>query len=287
MSKITKRLIDSLRPVQGRDVFVWDSDLKGFGLRLKPSGAGAFIVQYRNQEGRTRRLRVGRIGTLTPDEARKEARDRLVDATKGRDPSAERHALRDEMTVAELCDWYLRDAQGRVKASTLAMDRSRVECHVRPLLGRRIVRGLTPADLHQFQADIAAGKTADRRPTVGRGGRAKGGGSQWPPAHLGCWGPSWNLGGAGRSPLRTRHEASTKRPVRRAGARRLCAGPAKPKGAGREGESGHQRRVQRPATGIHRLRLVALRERRRGRTRSGEADPTAAHQISQLNCGRG
>ena len=31
------------------------------------------------------------------------------------------------MTVAELCDLYLEEAAGRVKASTLAMDRSRIE----------------------------------------------------------------------------------------------------------------------------------------------------------------
>lgn len=43
------------------------------------------------------------------------------------------------MTVAELCDLYLSEAKGRVKASPLAMDRSRIERHVKPLLGRHTV----------------------------------------------------------------------------------------------------------------------------------------------------
>ena len=74
MPRITKRVVDAIRPdPTGRDVFVWDSGdgaLKGFGIRMKPSGAGAYIVQYRTGEGRTRRLAIGKVGTLTPDEAR-------------------------------------------------------------------------------------------------------------------------------------------------------------------------------------------------------------------------
>jgi hypothetical protein len=62
MAKLTKRVVDSIRPdrnadpVHRRDVFVWDSGdgaLKGFGVRMKPSGAASYIVQYRNAEGRT------------------------------------------------------------------------------------------------------------------------------------------------------------------------------------------------------------------------------------------
>ncbi|MGO8915860.1 MAG: tyrosine-type recombinase/integrase [Stellaceae bacterium] len=182
MPKITKRLVDSLRPDPGgADVFTWDSELRGFGVRLKPSGAASYFVQYRTAEGRTRRFAFGKVGTLTPDEARKVAREKLRDAANGGDPSAERRRLRNAMTVAELCDFYLAEAVGRVKASTLAMDRSRVETHVKPLIGRRAVTTLTLEDVERLQLDIATGKTAKppkrdkdgkRR---GRGGLATGG----------------------------------------------------------------------------------------------------------------
>jgi Arm DNA-binding domain len=70
MPKITKRLVDALRPdPAGKDVFQWDAGdgaLKGFGIRIKPSGAASYFVQYRNKEGRTRRLVIGRVGTLRP-----------------------------------------------------------------------------------------------------------------------------------------------------------------------------------------------------------------------------
>jgi integrase len=176
MAKLTKRVVDGIRPdPSGRaDVFVWDNELRGFGVRMKPSGAAAYIVQYRTAEGRTRRLAMAKLGTLTPDEARTLARDKLVAVAKGADPSAERHAAKAAMTIAELCDLYLSEGAARIKASTLAADRSRIERHVKPLLGRRSVRSLTSEDIEKMQLDIAAGKTARPR-AAGRGGTTRGG----------------------------------------------------------------------------------------------------------------
>ena len=68
MARITKRVVDLLRPdPRGRDLFKWDAGdgaLKGFGVRVKPSGARSYFIQYRNSEGRTRRLVLGRVGEL-------------------------------------------------------------------------------------------------------------------------------------------------------------------------------------------------------------------------------
>jgi integrase len=177
--KITKRVVDALRPHQhGKDVFVWDAGdgaLKGFGVRVKPSGAASYFVQYRNKEGRTRRLVIGKVGTLTPNEARTLAGDALKAAAKGGDPSADRHALRGATTVYELCDLYLADAKSRIKPSTLVLDKSRIETHVKPLIGRFTVRSLTAADIERMKTDIITGKTAKRRKKKGRGGVPKGG----------------------------------------------------------------------------------------------------------------
>ena len=178
MSKLTKRFVDALRPDPNRDVFKWDAGdgaLKGFGIRVKPSGVASYFVQYRNKEGRTRRLVLGRVGELTPDEARHFATDKLKEARKGGDPSAERHAARAAITLSELCELYVAYAEGRIKASTLAMDRSRIECHVKPLIGRRTVGALTRRDIERFQSDVAAGKTAKPRKEKGRGGKGSGG----------------------------------------------------------------------------------------------------------------
>ena len=76
LPKLTKRFVDALKPVT-RDTLYRDDDLTGFALRAKPSGARTWVVQYRNSAGRTRKLALGRVGVLTPDEARQRARKAL------------------------------------------------------------------------------------------------------------------------------------------------------------------------------------------------------------------
>lgn len=184
MAKIGKRVVDRLRPVPGRDVFAWDSELRGFGVRVKPSGTRAYLVQYRNAHGRSRRFTLKNSSALAPDEARAVARDLLAKIAKGYDPAAEKSALRGQITVSELCSVYLKEEAGRIKASTLAMDRSRIYRHVVPLLGNRTVASLTPRDIERFMKDIERGKTAKkqtkRTKAAGkvkreRGGRVTGG----------------------------------------------------------------------------------------------------------------
>ena len=175
MPKITKRVIDGLRPDSGgAEVFRWDGELRGFGVRVMPSGVASYHIQYRTPHGRTRRMAIGRVGILTPDEARKLAREKLAAAAKGSDPSAERRSVRKSMTVSELCDYYLAHAKGRIKDSTLAMDKSRIETHVKPLIGKLSVCSLTANDVERLKIEIIGGKTAKPRKN-GRGGVVTGG----------------------------------------------------------------------------------------------------------------
>ncbi len=183
MEKVTKRAVDALKPRKDRDVFFWDREMRGFGVRVKPSGLKSYLVQYRNADGATRRLVLGHHGIITPERARDLARAKLVEVSEGGDPSAMRHAQREGWTVSQVCDWYLAEADagrllGRrrrpIKASTLAMDRSRIEIHIRPLLGSRRIQNLGLIDIEGMQADIASGKTAKTR-SGSRGGATTGG----------------------------------------------------------------------------------------------------------------
>lgn len=177
-AKITKRVVDALKAAEGRDVFAWDNELKGFAVRVKPSGAASFLVQYRTPQGQTRRLAFAKVGTLTPDEARAKARELLAEVAKGRDPSRERHETRQALTVRELCERYMEAARsglvstrfGRAKRkSTIAIDEGRVSRHIVPLLGNRIAGSLTRHHVQCMADDIASGKTAATLKTKTRG----------------------------------------------------------------------------------------------------------------------
>jgi integrase len=166
VAKLTKRTVDAIRPdSSGGDTFVWDTGdgaIKGFGVRMKPSGVASFLVQYRTQQGRTRRLVLGRVGVLTPEQARTLATDRLKQVSEGGDPSADRHRLRDALTMSELADLYLQNGPAEKpnkKASSWRADRSNIERHIKPLLGRKVAKTLAQADVSKFQIDVASGKT--------------------------------------------------------------------------------------------------------------------------------
>jgi len=156
-SRITKRLVDSLRPGE-REYFSWDSDLAGFGLRVQPSGAKSFVVKYRAGTGRsapTRRVTIGAVGKLTPDQARVLAKKTLGAVAQGADPAIERAAEKRSATLREIAELFLAEHVGaKRKANTAAHYQGILQRLVLPRLGARKAEKITTDDMARLHLDM-------------------------------------------------------------------------------------------------------------------------------------
>ena len=111
---------------------------------------------------------------LTPVEARALAEGFSLKVKKDRDPLAEKRALREAPTIGGLLDQYLKSDTFEQKAvSTQAIDKGRIEHHLRPLLGNIPLPALTMADVEKAHRSIHDGKTAIQRPSEKKRGRVR------------------------------------------------------------------------------------------------------------------
>lgn len=105
--KLTKRFIESIELPQKGELLVWDVELKGFGVRIFPTGRRTYFVQYRNGFNHTRRKKIGIHGAITAELARDEAKKLLGDVAKGEDPSKNFQMAKQKPTFARLANEYL------------------------------------------------------------------------------------------------------------------------------------------------------------------------------------
>lgn len=112
-----------------------DEEPRGFGLRVFGSGRKVWVVRYTTLEGRRRWIQIGDYPTLTLDEGRALARQKLALVAQGKDPMRLRAEARQQLTVAQLCDRFLADYAEEYRPGTVSEDRRRIVTHIKPALG--------------------------------------------------------------------------------------------------------------------------------------------------------
>ena len=150
MAKITKRTVDALAG-QERERVVWDDDLKGFGVRVHPTGRKVYIVKTRYR-GRVIKMTIGPHGAVTPSYARVRAAEIITDARAGKNPAG-RSA--DAPTMIALGKRFLKEyVSTHCKPSTAEEYRRSVKLFIDPRVGRYRVPDIQRSDIAALHHDM-------------------------------------------------------------------------------------------------------------------------------------
>ena len=154
-TKLTKRVVDGIEPA-AKTAIHWDTEVKGFGLRVTAAGVKTYIVRYRTRGGRDRRMKLGRHGVVTVDQARESARNILTDVSRGADPQGDRTAARVAPDMSALLDRYLSDHVDVKNAPrTQVHVRAIVDRLLRPAFGSIKVTEVQRPDVMRFAASLS------------------------------------------------------------------------------------------------------------------------------------
>ncbi len=154
-AKITKSAVDRVKPGT-RDTFLWDLELRGFGLKVTPAGSRIYVLQYRCDSPRLRRYTIGRHGSpWTPEQARQEAKRLLGIIANGVDPADHRTNRKAAPSIAELAKRFLAEhVEYKTKPKTGKEYRRVLDKIILPALGRRRVAEVTRAEIQMLHHSL-------------------------------------------------------------------------------------------------------------------------------------
>jgi integrase len=150
---LTDKRVRDLQP-QAKIVFLWDTKLSGFAVRITPAGTKAFVVGYRI--GRRWRLTtIGRVGEMSLSDAKKVAQETLVAVRHGADPVAERAARRDALTLGALIDrWIQEHSEVNNRQSTVKHQRALIRRNLSGRLAAIAATEITAADIEKVKTRL-------------------------------------------------------------------------------------------------------------------------------------
>ena len=151
MPRLTKQVIDGTPfPLAGQ-VFVRDTELPGFALRVT-QGRKSFVLEKRIR-GRMRRLTIGPYGPLTVDQARTLAKTHVGAIAQGTDPAQIRQDRLHEPTFRDLTAQYLERHAPRKRSAR--DDRGMLQTHLAVFRTRKLT-DLSRNDVARLHATVGA-----------------------------------------------------------------------------------------------------------------------------------
>lgn len=165
--RLTKRAVDAAQPEAARYT-LRDSDMKGFGLRIYPSGEKSWVIEYRPGEGgrsvAVRRYKIGSASAMEADAARKKAKKLLALVQSGKDPAESRNEDREAKTLDAAFKEYEERGLLHLKASSRALMKLYFDKHILPRLGKKKLEDITRENVRRLHTELGATKpvTANR-----------------------------------------------------------------------------------------------------------------------------
>ncbi|MAB45914.1 MAG: integrase, partial [Sphingomonadaceae bacterium] len=147
--KITKKSIDALEPSSSSQL-LWDTDLKGFGAKITPTGSISYVVQFRmgGREARTRRYTIGAHGSpWTPTTARVEAERLQLLVAQGIDPvDDDKQRRRDAVDLAfdNYASHFARSCKGVGWARLVERV---IRLYLEPVIGKKPLPQISRSDI--------------------------------------------------------------------------------------------------------------------------------------------
>jgi integrase len=154
MPKFTKRFVEGINPDSVKTLKLWDSELKGFGLVVLPSGRRTYCIEYRNADRIKKRLKIGVHGIITTEEARDLAKKRLGQVAHGEDPTEQKKLVTLLPTMEDLALNYVERHGYKKRPNSLKGDLGLFKNVILPALGRLKVAYVTRRDIETIHKNL-------------------------------------------------------------------------------------------------------------------------------------
>jgi integrase len=139
-------------PTRSKEYCIWDTQLPGFGLRVRPSGARFWFVRLR-QRGKHRRFSLGKTVDVEAVAARASARRLLAEVAL--DGLPKRVVVKSTPTLTDYVESYWKDIARHWKPSTQKRNFEAWKRDLGPVFGSIRVADITRADVTRWRDDCS------------------------------------------------------------------------------------------------------------------------------------
>lgn len=162
-TKLIKTVVDKAEATGSTDLWIWDTELDGFGLRVKPSGRKLYVLRYRTKAGTQRKQNIAKATEMPQDKARDLARKVLAQVAEGADPVADRKPKTADTSLGKMFEAYVASMRAKGRTSADEVERvllKRKGHNVADAMGRNRPAGdITPMEVVNHVSKIFKGGT--------------------------------------------------------------------------------------------------------------------------------